>query len=58
VSGARRTLETGCRPALLPEEELFIAQHLAAFADYGYAFDHMDLCLFVKSFFDKAGPKL
>jgi len=55
VSGVWRTSETGRKPALLPEEELSIAQHLATFADYGYAFDHMDLKLFVKSFLDKAG---
>ncbi len=55
VSGARRTSEVGRKPALLPEEELSIAQHLATFGDYGYAFDHMDLRLFVKSFLDKAG---
>lgn len=41
------TLELGCRPVLLPETELSISQHLATFADHGYAFNNLDLTLFV-----------
>lgn len=47
---------TGGRPpALFPEEELSIAQHVAVLSDYGYAFDQHELQLFVKSFLDDAG---
>ena len=55
VSGARKTSVTGRKPALLPEEELTIAQHLATFSDFGYAFDKVELKLFVQSFLQMAG---
>ena len=55
VSGERKTSESGRKRALLPEEELSIAHHMATFSDYGYSFDQFELRLFVKSFLDKAG---
>lgn len=54
-SGKRPTNVVGRPRALLPGEEDCIAQHAAALGDYGYAFDKMELCLFVKSYLDKAG---
>lgn len=50
ISGKRTTLEIGRKPAVFPQEELSIAQHLATFSDYGYAFYQIDLGLFAKSF--------
>ena len=55
VSGVRKTTVVGRQRALLPEEELSIAQHIVTFADFGYAFEKNDLKVFVKSFLDKAG---
>lgn len=55
VSGERKTSVVGRQRALLPEEELSIAQHIATFADYGYAFEKDDLKVFVQSFLNKAG---
>jgi len=40
---------------LLSEEELSLAQHMVMLGDYGYAFDELELHLFVKSFIEKAG---
>lgn len=46
---------SGRSPALQPQEQLSIAQHVAVLCDYGYAFDDLELHCFVKSFSDKAG---
>ena len=54
VAGTRKMRNVGRPRALLEEEELSIAQHIATFGDFGYAFDMMELRLFVKSFLDKA----
>lgn len=54
LSRAWYKIDVGCKPALLPEEELSIAQHLATFADHDYSFKNMDLRLLAKSFLDKA----
>lgn len=57
LAGVRKTTSSiaGRQKALLPEEELTIAQHIATFADFGYAFERIDLKLFVQSFLNKAG---
>lgn len=54
-SGNRLSNHTGRQTALLPEEELSIAQHMATFSDFGYPFDSLEIRIFVKSFLDKAG---
>ena len=41
------------RPTVLNEEELSIAEHLLATADWGFPFDGMDIMMLVKSYLDK-----
>ena len=44
------------RPTVLnDEEELSIAEHLLATADWGFPFDGMDIMMLVKSYLDKIG---
>jgi len=56
ISGVRtrKSGKCGRNRALLDEEELCIAQHIATFADFGYAFERLDLKVFVQSFLNKA----
>ena len=55
LSGFRGKMwSTGGSPtALMPTEERCIAQHVAVLGYYGYAFDELELRLFVKSFIVK-----
>ncbi|XP_065639662.1 uncharacterized protein LOC136072385 [Hydra vulgaris] len=55
VSGLRKTSVVGRRSALLPEGEVTIAQYIATFSDFGYAFEIVDLKLFIQSFLQKSG---
>ncbi|XP_047138172.1 uncharacterized protein LOC124814460 [Hydra vulgaris] len=54
VSDLRKTSVVGRRSALLPEEEVTIAQYIATFSDFGYAFEIVDLKLFIQSFLQKS----
>ncbi|XP_065664792.1 uncharacterized protein LOC136086420 [Hydra vulgaris] len=48
VSGLRKTSVVGRRSALLLEEEVTIAQYIATFSDFGYAFEIVDFFFFLQ----------
>ena len=55
TSGFRKSSVVGRASSLLPDEEMSIAQYIATFSDFGYAFDKIDLKLFVQCFLNKSG---
>ncbi|XP_065642657.1 jerky protein homolog-like [Hydra vulgaris] len=55
ISGLRKSSVVGRKSSLQPDEEMSIAQYIAIFSDFGYAFDKIDLKLFVQSFLNKSG---
>ena len=51
----KHTQKPGRPTVLNEEEELSIAKHLLATADWGFPFDGMDIMMLVKSYLDKIG---